>query len=94
MRAILPADVIVSGANELIRAPNEFKTKEVEVQTAKKEAERIAALKANAGAIRYMNENANPEIAKGVANGKIHTMVVPYDFEGIVNTKELTCKIT
>jgi hypothetical protein len=87
VRAILPADVIVNSANELVRAQNELKTKEVEVQTAKKEAERIAALNANAGAIGYMNAMANLEIAKGVAAGKVNTIVVPYDFKGIVNAK-------
>jgi regulator of protease activity HflC (stomatin/prohibitin superfamily) len=87
VRAITPADVIVASANELVRAQNELKTKEVEVQTAKKEAERIAALNANAGAIGYMNAMANLKIAEGVANGKVQSIVVPYDFKGIVNAK-------
>ena len=87
VRAITPADVIVNSANELVRAQNELKTKEVEVQTAKKEAERIAALNANAGAIGYMNAMANLKIAEGVAAGRVHTIVVPYDFKGIVNAK-------
>jgi regulator of protease activity HflC (stomatin/prohibitin superfamily) len=87
VRAITPADVIINSANDLVRAQNELKTKEVEVQTAKKEAERIAALNANAGAIGYMNAMANLKIAEGVANGKVHTIVVPYDFKGIVNAK-------
>ncbi|PWF42044.1 SPFH domain-containing protein [Massilia glaciei] len=87
VRAITPADVIINSANDLVRAQNELKTKEVEVQTAKKEAERIAALNANAGAIGYMNAMANLKIAEGVAAGKVHTIVVPYDFKGIVNAK-------
>lgn len=87
VRAITPADVIVASANELVRAQNELKTKEVEVQTAKKEAERIAALNANAGAIGYMNAMANLKIAEGVASGKVQSIVVPYDFKGIVNAK-------
>ena len=87
VRAIVPADVIVQSANDLVRAQNELKTKEVEVQTAKKEAERIAALNANAGAIGYMNAMANMKIAEGVASGKAQTIVVPYDFKGIVNAK-------
>ncbi len=87
VRSIMPADVIVNSANELVRAQNELKTKEVEVQTAKKEAERIAALNANAGAIGYMNAMANLKIAEGVAAGKVNTIVVPYDFKGIVNAK-------
>lgn len=87
VRAITPADIIVNSANELVRAQNELKTKEIEVQTARKEAERIAALNANAGAIGYMNAMANLKIAEGVASGKVHTIVVPYDFKGIVNAK-------
>ncbi len=87
VRAITPADIIVSSANDLVRAQNELKTKEIEVQTAKKEAERIAALNANAGAIGYMNAMANLKIAEGVAAGKVNTIVVPYDFKGIVNAK-------
>jgi regulator of protease activity HflC (stomatin/prohibitin superfamily) len=85
VRSILPADEIVKSANELVRAQNELKTKEVEVQTAKKEAERIAALNANAGAIGYMNAMANMKIAEGVASGKVQTIVVPYDFKGIID---------
>jgi hypothetical protein len=30
---------------------------------------------------------ANLKIAEGVAAGKVHTIVVPYDFKGIVNAK-------
>jgi regulator of protease activity HflC (stomatin/prohibitin superfamily) len=67
IRNIVPADSIVASANELVRAKNEYKQKEVEVQTAKKEAERIAALNSNAGAIQYMDAQArmmNAEAAK------------------------------
>jgi len=84
VRAVAPADSIVESANALVRAENELKTKEIEVQTAKKEAERIAALNANAKAIDYMNAQANYMIAEGVKAGKVHTIVVPVDFKGIV----------
>ena len=87
VRAIVPADIIVNSSNELVRAQNELKTKEVEVQTAKKEAERIAALNANAGAVGYMNAAANMKIAEAVFAGKVQTIIVPYDFKGIVNVK-------
>ena len=90
--AILPADVIVNSANELVRAQSELKTKEVELQTAKKEAKCFAALNAPAGAIRYKNAMANLEIAKGVAESKVHTIVVPYAFKGIVNAKSPPAK--
>lgn len=86
VRSVLPADSIVESANALVRAENELKTKEVEVQTAMKEAQRIAALNANAKAIDYMNAQANYMIAEGVKAGKVHTIVVPFDFKGIVQT--------
>lgn len=85
VRSILPADSIVASANELVRAKNEYKQKEVEVQTAKKEAERIAALNANKGAIEYMAAMANMKIAEAIANGKVNTIVIPLDFKGMIN---------
>ena len=45
--AILPADVIVNSANELVRAQCELKTKEVEVQTAKKRSGMLCCIKRN-----------------------------------------------
>lgn len=85
VRVILPADSVVASANELVRAKNEYKQKEVEVQTAKKEAERIAALNANKGAIEYMAAMANMRIADAIANGKVNTIVVPLDFKGMLS---------
>ena len=85
VRSILPADSVVESANQLVRAKNEFKQKEVEVQTAKKEAERIAVLNSNKGAIEYMGAMANMKIAEAIANGKVNTIVVPMDFKGILS---------
>lgn len=87
VRGILPADNIVQSANALVQAQNEQKQKEVEVRTAKLEAERIAALNANAGATKYMEATAIVTIAEAVKEGKVNTIVVPYDFKGIVNVK-------
>lgn len=86
VRQILPADTIVRSANALVKAQNEMKQKEVEVRTAKLEAERIAALNANAGATKYMEATAIVTIAEAVKEGKVKTIVVPYDFKGIINT--------
>ncbi len=85
VRSITPADSIVASANALVRAQNENKQKEVEVKTAKLEAERIAALNANAGATKYMEATAIVTIAEAVKEGKVNTIIVPYDFQGIVN---------
>ena len=84
VKGILPSDAVVNAANALVKAQSELAAKEVEVQTAKKEAERIAALNANAGAISYMAAMANMKIAEGIANGKVNTIVVPMDFKGMV----------
>jgi hypothetical protein len=85
VRQVKPASNIVASANALVQAQNEQKRKQVEVQTAKLEAERIAALNANKGATDYMAAMALQDIAEGVKNGKVQTVVVPYDFKGIVN---------
>ena len=67
---------------------NELKVKATEVEIAKKESERMAALAANSTqSIAFMNAQAQLKVAEGVANGKVHTVVVPYEFKGIVNAK-------
>lgn len=83
IRNIVPADSVVASANDLVRAKNEFKQKEVEVQTAKKEAERIAALNSNAGAIQYMDAQARMKqadaalkVADAIAAFKGQTLVI------------------
>ena len=87
VKQIIPAKNIVQSANLLVQAQNERKRKAVEVDTAKLEAERIAALNANAGATKYMEATAIVTIAEAVAAGKVNTIVIPYDFKGIVNVK-------
>jgi len=85
VRQIKPASNIVASANLLVEAQNAEKQKQVEVRTAKLEAERIAALNANAGATKYMEATALVTIAEAVKEGKVSTIIVPYDFKGIVN---------
>lgn len=84
VRQILPADSIITSANDLVTAQNELKRKEVEVQTAKKEAERISALNANKGAVEYMNAMAMMNISEGIKNGKVQTIVVPANFTSLM----------
>jgi hypothetical protein len=83
IRNIVPADAIVASANELVKAKNELKQKEVEVATAQAEARRIAALNSNAGAIQYMDAQARMkqadaalETAKAIATFKGNTLVI------------------
>jgi hypothetical protein len=84
VKSIAPSAAVKNAADALVRAQSELAAKTVEVQTATKEAERIAALNSNAGAISYMNAQAQMKIAEGIAAGKVHTIIVPYDFKGMV----------
>ena len=78
---------IMQSANQVIISQNELKTKDFEVQTAKKEAERLTLLASNKANIDYMNAKSLSDIAEGVKTGKVHSVIVPYDFKGIVNVK-------
>ena len=88
VRNVIPADSVVESANALVRAKNEYKQKEVEVQTAKKEAERMSAL-ANQGSqsIAYMNAQAALNISEGIKNGRVQTIVVPSNMTGLMINK-------
>lgn len=88
IRNIAPADSVVASANELVRAKNELKQKEVEVQTARKEAERMAALtNQSAQSIAYMQAQAALNISEGIKNGKVQTIVVPANFNALMMNK-------
>lgn len=87
VRNAVPPQAITDSANNLVRAQNELKQSAIEVQKAEQEAKRIATLNANAGAVGYMNAQAQMLIAQGIAEGKVQTVVIPYDFKGIVNVK-------
>ena len=83
IRNIVPADAIVASANELVKAKNELKQKEVEVATAQAEARRIAALNSNAGAIQYMDAQTRMKqaeaaviMAEGIRNFRGGTLVL------------------
>jgi hypothetical protein len=87
VRNILPATNIIESANALVQAQNELKKKQVEVETAKKEAERIAALNANKGAVEYMQAMAMINISEGIRDGKVQTIVVPANFNALMMPK-------
>jgi hypothetical protein len=89
VRNILPNVAILASATAFVKSQNELKTKEVEVEIAKKESERMAALSANSGtSIAYMQAQAQMKIAEGILNGKVQTIVVPVDFKGMVNVNK------
>lgn len=88
VKSIAPSAAITKAANDLVKAKSELAAKEIEVQTAQREAERMASLANNAGqSIAYMAAQANMMIAEGIRDGKVNTIVVPNDFKGIVNVK-------
>lgn len=72
---------------QVIKAQNELRAKEYEVMTAKKEAERLSLLSANRTNIDYMNAKSLSDIAEGIKTGKASTVVIPYDFRGMLNIR-------
>lgn len=74
-----------ASALAVITAQNELKTKDFEVQTARKEAERLEALAKNPTNIDYMRAKALADIAEGVKNGKVNSIVIPADFRGLLS---------
>lgn len=87
VKSIEPPEAVKAAAIRLVAAKAENAAKDVEVQTAVKEAERVEALSKNKGAIEYMDAQARLEIAYALREGKVNSVVVPYDFKGIVSTK-------
>jgi len=88
IRNVVPADAVVESANALVRSKNELKQKEVEVQTAKKEAERMAALANNSGAsIAFMQAQAMLNISEGIKSGQVQTIIVPSNFNALMMPK-------
>lgn len=88
VRSMLPADTVVASANALVRAKNEKQQKEVEVETARLESQRMAALANNsASSIAFMQAQAALNISEGIKNGKVQTIVVPANFNALMLNK-------
>lgn len=88
VRNILPNAAILQSATDLVASQNALKVKENEIRIAEAEARRMQMLTANAGqSIAYMNAQSLSMIAEGVKNGKVNSVVIPFDFKGIVNVK-------
>ena len=88
VRAMDIPDSIRDSAAAVVRSQNELAVKANEVEIAKKEAERMAALSQNSGqSIAYMDAQARLNISEAVKAGKVSTIVIPHDFKGIVNVK-------
>lgn len=89
IRNVTPADSVVQSANDLVRSKNELKQKEIEVKTAEAESRRMAALANNSqSSIAFMQAQAMMNISEGIKNGRVHTIVVPHDFKGLISTEK------
>lgn len=85
IRNILPNAEILASASAYVRAQNELKVKNTEVEIAKKESERMAALSANSSSsIAFMNATAALNISEGVKNGKVQTIIIPSTMTGLM----------
>ena len=85
VRNIQPNQEILAAATQYVKAQNELKIKQTEVDIAKKESERMAALSSNSTAsIAYMNAQAALNISEGIKNGKVQTIVVPSNMTGLM----------
>ena len=88
VRNIMPDAAILKSATDYVRAQNELNIKAKEVEIAKKESERMAALAANSQqSIAYMNAQAALNISEGIKNGKVQTIVVPSNFTSLMLNK-------
>jgi hypothetical protein len=88
VKAMTPHPDILNSALAVVRTQNDLKVKQNEVDIAKKEAERMAALSANSQqSIAYMDAEARRMMGQAMLAGKVNTIVVPMDFKGIVNVK-------
>ena len=88
VRAIVPPQSILESSAQVVRSQNELRVKENEVAIAKKEAERMQALSSNSqSSIAYMDAQARLNFSEAAKAGKVNTIVVPYEFKGMVNLK-------
>lgn len=85
VKNILPDPSIINSANAVITQQNALKAKQIEVDIAGKEAQRLAMLSSNVQNIKYMNAKALSDIAEGVKSGAVKSIIIPVDFRGIVN---------
>lgn len=86
VRNVLPNATVLESATALVKSQNDLKIKENEVKSAELEAKRMSALSANsAQSIAYMQATAELNYSEAAKAGKIHTIIVPRDFKGMVN---------
>ncbi|MCK9369175.1 SPFH domain-containing protein [Candidatus Dojkabacteria bacterium] len=88
IRNVAPNKEILMSATAYVKAQNDLKIKQTEVDIAKKESERMAALSNNSEkSIAYMNAQATLNISEGIKDGKVQTIVVPSNMTGLMIQK-------
>lgn len=88
IRNVAPNAEIMKSATDYVRAQNELKIKQTEVDIAKKEAERMAALSTNSStSISYMEAQAKLTIAQAIKEGKVQTIIVPSNMTSLMLSK-------
>jgi hypothetical protein len=86
VKSVVPNAEILASYTASVRASADLARKTAEVELAKKEAERMEALSKNAGqSIAYMQAQAQMKIANGIEAGKVQTIIVPMNFNGMLN---------
>lgn len=85
-RGMVPPAEILASSSAVVQSQNNLKVKNNEVAIAEAEARRMKALSENSGSsIAYMDAQARLNFSEAAKAGRINTIVVPYDFKGMVN---------
>lgn len=92
VRNIQPAKSIIDSANSVISSSNMLNQKTIEVQIAHQESLRLGELAKNSQAIEYMKAKALSDIGEGVKSGAVNTVVIPYDFKGLIQLGDTKTK--
>lgn len=85
IKDIKPNAQILQSSTELVKSQNDLKIADNQIQLAKKEAERQAALAQNSQqSIAYMDAQARVMIAEAVRNGKVQTIIIPSNMTSLM----------
>lgn len=84
VKNILPAQSIIDSANAVINAQNAKKAKEVEVGTAKLEAERLSLLSSNVQNIEVMKLQIQKDMVEAIKGNKNAIYVVPSNMNSLM----------
>ena len=89
IRNIKPNQQILNAATQYVKAQNELKVKQTEVEIAEKEAERLRILAATADdAIAYKRAEAEVMIAEAVRAGRVNTIIIPSNLTMLGNVSK------